>query len=385
MDNGQSHRRSASGVVDPAGEASRRRRATLHDVATAAGVSVTTVSRALAGYDDVAETTRLRVRDLAQQLGYRPSIRARNLAMGRQATLRCAVVSLGMSPSDLPHTVYGPILAGILAGAGVEEMDIHLAQIDKRSPAEELARFLAEDRADGIVLLTAMPLRPDDVVPLERSGVPYVLVNRHFDHYPNAPEVNCVIADWVEATRDAVRRLHRLGHQRMAALFPRSPSVTSTALDHERGWRETLAECGLTATQAPVLHPVTYVGDEATGYELGRRLLTQGLPDTGERPTAIVGYNDRFAQGVIRAARDLGVTIPDQLSVIGFDNSIGQYLWPPLCTYDPHLYTIGEQAALLLGSLLRSDDPSSAPQRVVLPLDYICRETCAPAPTNIGE
>lgn len=358
---------------------SRARRATLQDVATEAGLSVTTVSRALAGYSDVATHTRVRVQDTAQRLGYRPSLRARNLAMGQAATNRCAVMSFGVSPSGLATSVFGPILSGVLAGAAVEGMDIHLAPIDKRVPTDDLARFVAEDRADGVLLLTSMALRPEDIAPLHAAGIPYVLVNRHFDHVPDAPPVNCVTSDWVEGTRDAVRRLHRLGHRRLAALFPRIPSFTSTALDHEHGWRLGLTECGIDPVDAPILQPASRVGDVATGYELGMRLLTQGLPETGERPTAIVGYNDHFADGILRAARELSIAVPRQLSVIGFDNSIGQHLWPPLCSYDPHLFAAGEQAALLLASLLHADHDGD-PQRITLPLDYICRETCAPAP-----
>lgn len=263
-----------------------------------------------------------------------------------------------------------------MAVAARQVVDDH---VEHQGRAARLGHRLVE-----VPFQAVLPLDPADVEPLNRSGIPYVLVNRHFDHIPEATPANCVTADWVEGTRDAVRRLHRLGHRRMAALFPRSPSLTSTALDHERGWADGLAEFGLTTAEAPILHPVSYVGDEATGYELGRRLLTQGLPETGERPTAIVGYNDHFAHGVIRAARDLGIAIPGQLSVIGFDNSIGEYLYPKLCSYDPHLYAIGEQSALLLGSLLRGDH-SPRPHRIMLPLDYICRETCAPAPRLDGD
>lgn len=325
------------------------------------------------------------MRELARQLGYRPSSRARNLAMGRQATLRCAVVSLDLSASGLPQSVYGPTLPGILAGAAAEGMDIQLAVMEKKDPSAELARFLAEDRADGILLLTAAAFRSADVAPLEDAGVPYVLVNRHFSHEQGQVSVNCVTPDWVGGTRDAVRRLHRLGHRRMAAIFAGDASGTSTALDHEQGWREGLAECGIDPGGAPIVRPSGPLSRSA-GYEIGRRLLTEGLPGSGERVTAVVAYNDHVAHGVLRAARELAVGVPDELSVIGFDNSIGQYLWPALCSYDPHLYDTGEQAALLLAELMRGDgddggpEPESDTRRVMVPLDYICRDTCAPAP-----
>ncbi|SDU76895.1 LacI family DNA-binding transcriptional regulator [Jiangella alkaliphila] len=366
--------------IDRSAAAPPRRRVTLHDVAAEAGLSITTVSRALAGYSDVAQATRLRVTELARHLGYRPSLRARNLAMGRDATLRCAVVSLDLSASVLPQSVYGAALPGILAGAAAEGMDVQLAVMDRKDPAGELERFVAEDRADGILLLTAARLRPSDLTPLETSGIPYVLVNRHLAHEADAFPVNCVTPDWVGGTRDAVRRLHRLGHRRMAAIFSRDSSATSTALDHEQGWREGIAQSGGDAADVSIVH-ATGPLSPLSGHDIARRLLTEGLPGSGEPVTAIVAYNDHVAHGVLRAARELSIAVPDQLSVIGFDNSIGQYLWPALCSYDPHLYAAAEQAAQLLAGLLRGDaagDPEA--RRVTIPLDYVCRETCAPAP-----
>lgn len=358
----------------------RRRRVTLNDVAAGAGLSITTVSRALAGYDDVAEATRLRVQQLAQRLGYRPSIRARHLAMGRQATLRCAVVSLGLSASRLPHSAYGPTLAGILAGAAAQGMDVQLAAMESARPAAELADFVAEDRADGILVVAAGALRSGDLEPLERAGTPYVLVNRHLEHEPEAFPVNCVTPDWTGGTSDAVRRLHRLGHRRFAAVFPRASAPSSTALDHERGWRDAVAGMGLDPAETPIVHASGPLSDTA-GRDLARRLLTRGLPTSGEPVTAIVAYNDHVAHGVLEAARELGVAVPDQLTVIGFDDSVSRYLWPAVCSYDPHFYATGERAAVLLAGLLHGRSPEGdAPARVMLPLDHVCRASCAPPP-----
>lgn len=358
----------------------RRRRATLSDVAAGAGLSITTVSRALAGYSDVAAATRSRVQVLADQMGYRPSSRARMLAMGRDASLRCAVLLLNLSTSGLAHSPYGPTMTGILAGTTAEGMDAKFAVVERKAePSSALARFVAEDHADGILLLTYMPLHSSDIAPLEESGVPYVLVNQHMDHEQGSFQVNCVTADWLGGTRDAVRRLYRLGHRRVAAVFARETAPNATALDHVLGWREAVAECGLPAEDAPIVHATTALSSDV-GHDIGRRLLTSGLPESGERPTAIVAYNDQVAHGVLRAAREMSVSVPEELSVIGFDNSVGRFLWPELCSYDPHLYATGEQAALLLADLLRNGADGVQPRRVTLPLDFICRNTCAPAP-----
>lgn len=364
---------------DSAAARDQRRRVTLHDVATAAGLSITTVSRALAGYDDVAEATRLRVAQLAQRLGYRPSLRARHLAMGRQASLRCAVVSLGLPAARFHGSAYGPTLTGILSGAAAQGMDVQLAAMESKDPSAELAGFVAEDRADGLLIVAPAALGARDLEPLERAGTPYVLVNRHLGHEPDAFAVNCVTPDWVAGTRDAVRRLHRLGHRRMAAVFPRGSAPTSTALDHEQGWHDAVAELGLNPADAPIVRAAGPLTDTAGG-DLARQLLTHGLPVSGQPPTAILAYNDHVAHSVLDAARELGVPVPERLTVIGFDNSISRFLWPAVCSYDPHFHTTGERAALLLAGLLHGRSAGDDPARVMIPLDHHCRASCAPAP-----
>ncbi len=361
---------------DAGAAAPARRRVTLDDVATAAGLSITTVSRALAGYDDVAVATRGRVRALAEQLGYRPSLRARNLALGRRATPRCAVVSLGLPVTRLHRSAYGPTLAGILAGAATQGMDVQLAAMT--TPAE-LAGFAAEDRADGLLIVAATALASGDLAPLERAGLPYVLVNRHLEHEPGAFPVNCVTPDWAAGTRDAVRRLHRLGHRRIAALFSHAVAPTSTVLDHLRGWHDAVAELGLDPADAPVVHATGPLTGDA-GRDLARRLLTRGLSGSGERPTAIVAYNDHVAHGVLEAARELGVAVPGRLTVIGYDDSVSRYLWPAVCSYDPQFHATGERAALLLADLLHGRREGDEPERVLLALEHRCRDSCAPPP-----
>jgi LacI family transcriptional regulator len=362
------------------------RRVTLNDVAVQAGLSITQVSRALAGYHDVAETTRLRVQQLARELGYQPSLRARALKLGRQAVLRCAVVTLDLPARWLQRSSYGPALAGILAGAGAERMDLHLTALANSSPddaqsvADELARFAAADRADGIVLLTFLPLRPEHVAPLDDAGMPYILVNRHFEYVPDAPAVDCVTADWAGASRAAVERLHGLGHRRMVAFLPASD--TSTTQDRIHGWHAGVAACGIDPADAPILSD-DYRGPrrlETLGRQLSHRVLVAGLPETGRPPTAIVSYNETMANGILRTAGELGVQVPAELSVIGVDNIVGGHFTPPLCTYDPNFYRMGEVAASRLAGRMRGDAAHTGePARVTLPVEFVCRKTCGPA------
>ncbi|MBI3973416.1 MAG: LacI family DNA-binding transcriptional regulator [Chloroflexi bacterium] len=352
------------------------RRVRLSDVARAAGVSKTVASRGLAGYPDAAPATRERVRRVARELGYRASVRARLLSAGKDAPARCAVVSLGLTTAQIGRSFFGPVLAGVMARAAQEGIDVQLIALPDTGNgiAGALDRLVAEDRADGFILVTWLPLTPEDVAPLEQSGLPFVLANRHFDAYPGHP-VNCVTLGWEQATCDAVVRLAALGRRTMAMVLPWRE--TSTARDHERGWHQGVAHTGIAAVDAPVLR-MTLKPEDAASQEWARRLLTAGLPGTSQVPTALVGFNDWYALTGLRAATAAGVPVPDQLSVIGFDNAIGPATTPPLCSYDPHPHDLGMAAAELLGAALRRELES--PRRVTIPLDFVCRESCGPAP-----
>ncbi len=382
----------------PAGP-SNGQRAKLRDVAAAAGVSVNQASRALSGYSDVAEQTRERVIALARQMRYFPSLRARSLVAGSRAVARCAVVTLGFAPSGPDLSAYDVALPGVFARAAAEGMDVRMLTFNETAdPAEQLARLVGEDRADAVILLTYLPLTPTHVRPLIDAGLPFVVVNRHFDYSSDADgaaasAISCVTVDWATATRDMLERQVALGHRRLAALF--RAGETSTILDLERGWREGVARCGLDPASAPVLRysgtahdPGDSTGaddldrdvDGRNGYALGKQLLTRGLPESGRAPTTIVGFNDVTAHGVLRAARDGGVPVPERLSVIGFGDQIARYTSPPLCSYNPHWHRAGELATELVGALLRGE--IQGPRRIVLPLTFSHRASCGPAPRD---
>jgi LacI family transcriptional regulator len=351
------------------------RRVKLVDLAVAAGLSQTQVSRALAGYPDVSEPTRERVRLLAKQLGYRPSLRARSLAAGREATLRIAVVTLNLDPQNINESSYAPALPGIMAQASEEGIDVHLVALNGSAPPEvRLAQLAAEDRGDGAILLTFAALQPRHVAPLIDARLPFVLVNRHFGHIADAPPAACVTLDWAGSTADAITRLHTLGHRRIAGLFNARP--TSTLADHERGWQNGLRRIGLSAENAPI---VTYeLPDERAGYERGGALLDAAVPGVPFKPTAIVAFNDGTAFGCLRAARERGVHVPEGLSIVGFDDNIGRYTHPALCSYDPHYFEAGVRAAALLGRILRGEERGTP--REIVPYTFHCRATCGPAP-----
>jgi LacI family transcriptional regulator len=358
-------------------------RTRLLDVAAAAGVSKSVASRALAGAPDIAEATKARVRAVALDLGYHASVRARRLTQRAGGLAHAALVTLNVTPEVLGASFLGPTLAGILSGAAHQGLELQhvVLQADADGAAEALSRLVAEDRADGLILLTFLPLLPADLVPLERAGVPYVLVNRHFGDVP----VNCVVFDWERAASDAALRLGAAGHRQMALLLPVAENSSLTG--RADGWRAGVEQLGFDPREAPILRYAASPGvpEESLveGQAVANRLLRDGLPHSGRRPTAIVGFNDWCALGVLRAADALDVDVPGQLSVIGFDSTrIGIGTTPPLCSYSPHFVELGRQAAGLLASVMRVD--GLARQRITVPIDFECRGSCGPAPGSDG-
>jgi LacI family transcriptional regulator len=357
-------------------------RVRLIDVASAAGVSKSVASRALAGAPDIAESTKDRVRQMAREMGYHASVRARLLGQRNGAVLHAALVGLHVDPEILGASFLGPVLAGILSGAAEEGLELQhvVVRPEDGSPAEALGKLVAEDRADGLILLTFLALAPEDVAPLDRAGLPYVLINRHFGPRP----VNCVTFEWEAAAQDAAARLAGNGHRHMALLLPTEENTSVTG--RADGWRAGAQAAGLSERETPIIRydGSPRVTDDSLyqSQSLARRLLRDGLPGSGAIPTALVGFNDWGALGILRAAAELGVRVPDQLSVIGFDSTrIGVGTTPPLCSYGPRFIEMGQQAAALLTSALRGE--LDAPRRISVPVEFFCRGSCGPAPAKV--
>jgi LacI family transcriptional regulator len=276
-----------------------------------------------------------------------------------------------MTSREFGQSFYGPVLTGIAAQASAEGMDVHLVSVPGHPEdcQEMLTHLVAEDRADGFILVTFFPLTPADMHPFANAGVPFVLANRHLDSHP----VYCVTPDWAAATESAVEHLTALGHRRLGLLLPESQ--VSTVRDHERGWYEAIQKYPLERAMVMRYREL----DGPGGYRLARTALLEGIPDETV-PTAMVCFNDHCAHGVLRAARELGISVPEGLSLLSFDDTIAAYTTPPLCSFDPNLHEVGAVAATLLRQVLRGETPS--PARITLPLPLRWRESCAPPPAT---
>jgi LacI family transcriptional regulator len=273
----------------------------IRDVAARAGVGVGTVSRVLNDGPGVAEETRARVRAVMEELGYRPSPTARNLSLGRTQTLG-VIAPFFTSPSVVER------LRGIDDVIGHSAYDLTLFNVetpDQRRDA--LGRFARRDRLDG-VLVISLPLRDAEVRALNRDGVPTVLVDVDHASLPH------VAIDDVRGGRLAGEHLVEAGHERVAFIgdLEDNPFGFASSERRLRGLRAALAAAGV-----PL--PATYVRRAPFGREAARR-LTGRLLELRRPPTAIFAASDVQAFGVMDAAARAGLDVPDDLSVVGFDD-----------------------------------------------------------------
>ncbi|HTQ94848.1 MAG TPA: LacI family DNA-binding transcriptional regulator [Streptosporangiaceae bacterium] len=341
----------------PAGDASRR--VTIADVAADAGVGVGTVSRVLNGSDQVRESTMRMVLDSIDRLGYRPSHAAAALVRGSPRTVALIVAHL-----TRPSTVVR--VASALAVLEEQGYDAIVYNVD--SPAERdrhLEALLPTHRADG-VLAICLPLSRGQLGQFARAGVALVSVDAA---NPGVPQT---IVDDVAGGRLATGHLTALGHRRIGFVGdmphrkpPAGLGFTSSA-DRQRGYRRALAAAGIDAEDGLIrLGP----HDAAVAAEHAAQLLKSPDP-----PSAIFAASDTQAIGVLAAADRLGVAVPGELSVVGFDD-IESATFLDLTTVRQPLARSGTESAWRLCALLRGE--RVRPVRQELPIELMARGSSA--------
>jgi len=339
----------------PAGEPAPdgRRLPTSHDVALEAGVSQPTVSRALRGDPRVTEATRRRVLQAAERLGYVTSDRGRSLSTRRTSRI-------GVVVEDLDNPFYLELLD--VLHERLERADVRMIVLTPQRNDPERVERLVDGSIDGAILTTT---HLDSPMPaqLRSRRFPFVLLNRTVDDPAYA---SCAVDNHAGAIRLAEETL-RAGHHAIAAVF--GPETTSTGRDREAGIRAVLAGAGV-----PL--PAERTRRGRFTFESGYRGCTELLA-AGDRPTAVLCANDVVAFGAINAARGLGLAVPDDVSITGFDD-IAMAAWEVfrLTTVRQDLRRMAETAVDLVLGLV--DDPQAEPERVVLPADLVPRATLAP-------
>jgi LacI family transcriptional regulator len=306
-------------------------------VAEASGVSYQTVSRVINNHPNVADTTRARVLDAIARLGYRPNRTARSLVTRRSRTV--GIVSFGIE-------YYGPsqMLVNIEAALRERDYSLGIVSVDDLS-IEQLRRavdHLGGHPVDGLVFIAPIADVVLNEVPELCAGIPFVMIDVPFEN-----RIPSVVIDQRRGSQLATRHLIELGHRRICEVS--GPLGWYGSDERHAAWIETLHAAGL----EPGL---SVAGDwtAAGGYAAVRELLARA-----DSFTALVIANDQMALGAIRALREAGLRVPDDISVVGFDDvPEAAFFEPPLTTVRQEFREMGRQTVDYLVALIEGDDTS---------------------------
>ncbi|HSJ57731.1 MAG TPA: LacI family DNA-binding transcriptional regulator [Anaerolineae bacterium] len=326
---------------------------TIRDVAREAGVSVSTVSRVLNDKDDVAPETYERVRDVIQQLGYTSTLAAKSMRSHRTNVI-------GLIVPDVEDSFSIQVMKGVNRAITEHDYDLLIytsGSIKKQSAAERERHFVAllnGSITDGIIMVTPAATSFS-------TAAPVVAVD------PNNQSPNCpaIIATNHAGSLTAMEYLLGLGHRRIGFIGGR-PDLQS-AQQRLQGYKDAVHAAGL-----PLDPDLITVGDFSpeTGRECARHLLL-----LARRPTAILAANDQSAFGAMEAARALGLRVPQDLSVVGFDNiPEAGYCDPGLTTVDQFVDRMGTVAAEMVIDLVQGEPLDSS--LYTMPTELVIRGSC---------
>jgi LacI family transcriptional regulator, repressor for deo operon, udp, cdd, tsx, nupC, and nupG len=337
-----------------------KRRTKIKDIAEMLGVSSATVSRALTDSTLVAEATRRRIHDLAAELDYRPNVSARNLRTQRSMSVLLVV-------RDVINPFYLEILKSMEATARAAGYSVLMGNIED-DPEQENQYFdmLRDGHADGMILMTGKLPTKYPVESFAAEAFPIVVALELIEGV-GLPHVQI---DNVGAAREAVRHLIELGHRRIAHITGPLPEIMS--LKRREGYRAAMAEAGLPIPEG-YEQPGLYLLQ--SGRDAGRRLFEMAEP-----PTAVFAANDEMAFGAIQEMRRLGFEVPDDVSVVGFDDLLfSEAFHPPLTTVSQPRTEIGHRAMALLLEILSGERGPNEP--IVVPTTLRIRGSTAPPKT----
>lgn len=335
--------------------------ANIYDVARMAKVSTATVSKVLSNTPYVSAQTKERVLEAVRVLEYAPSLAARGLTGNRTYVLGLVI------PYDPDHLFSDPFLLQVIRGvesvANDNDYTVLISMAKQSDPRSAYTRLARTGYVDGAVTVETFEGDVGGKV-LEERGVARVSIGYRDGKKPP----NSIHADDYRGAYEAITYLLQLGHRRIGIIS--GPANMGSMLERLHGATEALAAYGLSLDK----NLVTY-GDFSTesGYKAGTSLL-----DAAPRPTAIFAMNDRMAIGAIRRARELGLNIPADLSLIGFDDvPLTVAIEPALTTIRQPSVEMGRVAALKLFELINHNMAQFEP--ITLPVELIVRDsTCAP-------
>jgi len=319
---------------------------TIKDVAREARVSVATVSRALNGHENVAESVRQQVLATADRLRYQPHAAARSLSSRRTQTI-------GVVLPDLYGEFFSELIRGIDLVARARRQHLLVSSYHGHPEEQGEALRAMRGRVDGLLVLSPYTDRPGFLVDNLPSSLPVVLINTDVQDasYP------ALTIDNYSAAVAMVEHLAQSGHRRIA--FIGGPEGNFDARERLRGYRDAMARF------VPGAAPQEFSGDfsESTGYEAGKRIA-----QSAEKPQAVFAANDMMALGCLYAFNEAGVRVPHDVALAGFDDiPLARFVHPTLTTMRVSIAELGGQAMSRLLEAIESDGARVAPSSMLVP------------------
>ncbi len=334
---------------------------TLRDIAEKAGVSIITVSRVMNGKPDVLPETRQRILSIARDLNYTPNAHARALVGGKSKII-------GLVVADNANPFYARMIRGIEEAASANGYSVILSNTNEDLAREAAAiQILREKRVDGL-LITSVQCGKALLEPLLNDHTPFVLLNRYVDGL----DTDCVLNDNFLGALQATAHLCSLGHRRILHLT--GPENISSVRERLRGYHQALADCGISPDPRLVLHTNLKLDD---GYQ---KILTQ-FPLFSPAPTAIFAYSDLLAFSVLKAMRELGIAVPGQVALVGYDDiDFAQAIEPALTTVSQPAFEMGFKGAEILLNKIQNPSQAALPARqVIFPPQLVVRASSGAA------
>ncbi|MBM7570824.1 LacI family DNA-binding transcriptional regulator [Aquibacillus albus] len=335
--------------------------ATIKDVAKRANVAPSTVSRVISNSSRISERTKERVREAMKELGYHPNFNARSLANRTTKTL--GIVMPNSAKISFQNPFFPEVIRGISTKAYQEGYGLYLSTGQTEDEIlEEVKQMVFGGRVDGIILLYSRI--NDKVMPfLIEQDFPFSLIGRPYNIEED--KVTYVNNDNFKAGKTVTEYLMLLGHERIGFIGGNLDYVVT--IDHLKGYKQAL-------TNGKIPFKEEYIVNHEELIEGGQDAIVE-LMSIKERPTALIVADDIMTFGVLRMLNDMDVKVPDDISIVSFNNvMISELSSPTMTTVDIHIFDLGLEATNCLINKIKN--PDSGGSKVIVPHKLVKRETC---------
>lgn len=333
---------------------------TIKDVAKRANVAPSTVSRVIADSPRISEKTKRKVREAMKELGYHPNFIARSLAS--QSAQVIGIVMPSSANQALQNPFFPEVIRGISKAAHEKKYALQMSTGEKEDEIYEgVIEMLQGRRVDGVILLYS---RVNDKLMkyLQQNDFPFVVIGKP---HQKAEQITHVDNDNYRAAKEATQYLIELGHERIA--FVGGNVSYLVTVDRLLGYEEALKEAGLPYRTEYVMHEEFL---KEGGQEAMKELLSLVDP-----PTALVVADDLMALGVLNTLDEMGLRVPDDISIVSFNNTLlAEISRPPLTSVDIHIFQLGYEAAKNL--IEKIANPNEPIKRIIIPHRLIKRFSC---------